>query len=399
MYSGVSKRKHPFKIMLKKLLILVSFSCLSSMASNTFKIHGTIHHAKVSACVECSYMRWQNEQWVKVIDSARIVNDKFEICGEVDRLTMATLYYSDLPAVHVFVEQGETTFLWDAYKNWGYTQEGTSIDKEVKSYRQFLENADSIFTIAQIDFLASLNAINKEIQAGPSSDKMDTLSIAFGKLMKKRKIQQQQYASTQLDFIKSHSELRIAPLLMYELLGNEQLDDDEVFAVAETVKKVGNFPECKLLQDEMQRISATYQPKVGQKPHDFIRKSLDGKDIQLSSYRGKKVVLMDFWASWCMPCIKNFSALKNIYAKYADKGLEIIGISCDKSFEDFKTAVNKNHLPWVNVPAKSNGEDISVAFKVNEVPLYILIDKTGNIVSLTNKVSEEEEALILKLLE
>ena len=344
-------------------------------------------------------MRWQNEQWVKVIDSARIVNDKFEICGEVDRLTMATLYYSDLPAVHVFVEQGETTFLWDAYKNWGYTQEGTSIDKEVKSYRQFLENADSIFTIAQIDFLASLNAINKEIQAGPSSDKMDTLSIAFGKLMKKRKIQQQQYASTQLDFIKSHSELRIAPLLMYELLGNEQLDDDEVFAVAETVKKVGNFPECKLLQDEMQRISATYQPKVGQKPHDFIRKSLDGKDIQLSSYRGKKVVLMDFWASWCMPCIKNFSALKNIYAKYADKGLEIIGISCDKSFEDFKTAVNKNHLPWVNVPAKSNGEDISVAFKVNEVPLYILIDKTGNIVSLTNKVSEEEEALILKLLE
>ena len=117
-------------------------------------------------------MRWQNEQWVKVVDSARIVNDRFEICGEVDRLTMATLYYSDLPAVHVFVEQGETTFRWDAYKDWKYTQEGTRIDGEVKLYRQFMEKADSIFTVAQKDFLISLNALNKEIQAAPSADKM-----------------------------------------------------------------------------------------------------------------------------------------------------------------------------------------------------------------------------------
>ena len=369
------------------------------MASNTFKIHGTIHHAKGSACVEYSYMRWQNEQWVKVVDSARIVNDRFEICGEVDRLTMATLYYSDLPAVHVFVEQGETTFHWDAYKDWKYTQEGTRIDGEVKLYRQFMEKADSIFTIAQKDFLISLNALNKEIQAAPSADKMDSLSMDFGKLMKERDLQQQKYVGTQLDFIKSHSELRIAPLLMYELLGNEQLDADEVFAVAETVKKTGNFPECKLLRDEMQRISATYQPKVGQEPYDFIRKSLDGKDIQLSSYRGKNVVLMDFWATWCVPCIKNFTALKDLHAKYANKGLKIIGINCDISFEDFKTAVNKNHLPWVNVPAKYDGEDLSVVYKVETVPLYILIDKTGNIVSLTNKIAEEEEALILKLLE
>ncbi len=369
------------------------------MASNTFKIHGTIHHAKESACVEYSYMRWQNEQWVKVVDSARIVNDRFEICGEVDRLTMATLYYSDLPAVHVFVEQGETTFRWDAYKDWKYTQEGTRIDGEVKLYRQFMEKADSIFTVAQKDFLISLNALNKEIQAAPSADKMDSLSMAFGKLMKERDLQQQKYIGTQLDFIKNHSELRIAPLLMYELLGNEQLDADEVFAVAETVKKAGNFPECKLLQDEMQRISATYQPKVGQEPYDFIRKSLDGKDIQFSSYRGKNVVLMDFWATWCVPCIKNFTALKDLHAKYVNKGLKIIGINCDMSFEDFKTAVNKNHLPWVNVPAKYDGEDLSVVYKVETVPLYILIDKTGNIVSLTNQVAEEEEALILKLLE
>ena len=64
--------------------------CLTTMASNTFKIHGIIHHAEDSAYVEYSYMRWQDEQWVKVADTARIVNDIFEICGEVDRLTMVT---------------------------------------------------------------------------------------------------------------------------------------------------------------------------------------------------------------------------------------------------------------------------------------------------------------------
>lgn len=369
------------------------------MASNTFKIHGIIHHAKESTCVEYSYMRWQNEQWVNVVDSARIVNDRFEICGEVDRLTMATLYYSDLPTVHVFVEQGEMTFHWDAYKDWKYTQEGTNIDGEVKLYRQYMEKADSIFTIAQKDFLMSLNALNKEIQARPSSDKMDSLSMAFGKLMKERVIQLQKYLSTQLDFVRSHSELRITSLLMYELLGNEQLDADEVFAVAETFKKADNWLECKLLRDEMQKISATYQPKVGQEPHDFIRKSLDGEDIQLSSYRGKKVVLMDFWASWCVPCIKNFPALKNLYVNYADKGLEIIGISCDKSFDDLKTVLDKSHLPWVNVLAESDGENLAEVYKVRSIPLYILIDKTGCIVSMTNEITEEEETLILKLLE
>ena len=388
--------------MLKRnsFFFLLLFVCLIVQASNTFKIHGIIHHAKDSAYVEYSYMRWQDKQWVKVADTARIVNDKFEICGEVDRLTMVTLYYSDLPAIHAFVEQGETTLHWDANDDWKYTQEGTNIDGDIKLYRHYMQDADSLFTIAQKDFLISLNNINKEIQAGLPAEKMDSISMAFRTLMKEREILQQKNARTLLDLIKSHSELRIAPLLMYELLGDESLDADEVFVVAEMVsRKAGNMPECKLLQDEIRRMKATYQPKVGQEPYDFIRKSLDGKDIKLSSYRGKKVVLLDFWASWCVPCIKNFSALKNLHAKYADKGLEIIGVSCDRLYDDYKTAVEKSHLPWVNVLAKSDGEDLSEVYKAEAIPLYILIDKTGIIVSMTNEIAEKEEALIQKLLE
>ena len=68
-------------------------------------------------------------------------------------------------------------------------------------------------------------------------------------------------------------------------------------------------------------------------------------------------------------------------------------------YDDYKTAVDKSHLPWVNVLAKSDGEDLSEVYKAEAIPLYILIDKTGIIVSMTNEIAEKEEVLVLKLLE
>jgi peroxiredoxin len=100
----------------------------------------------------------------------------------------------------------------------------------------------------------------------------------------------------------------------------------------------------------------------------------------ISEFRGK-YVLLDFWASWCGPCIEEFPALKELYANYHVKGLEIIGISLDSKKDKWHDAIRKYNINW---PTWSdlNGSDNKVAqlFGIKEIPKKLLVDPAGNLV-------------------
>lgn len=141
---------------------------------------------------------------------------------------------------------------------------------------------------------------------------------------------------------------------------------------------------------------------VGKIAPDFFTPDTIGKMIKLSDFRGKSYVLLDFWASWCVPCVKGIPHMKVLYTKYHDKGLEIIGISCDSSKEEWITAIRKHQIfTWYNVLSKqslernSQGyvdpEDISEKYPTDGIPKYLLIDKTGKIIGKWEGYSEENE--------
>ena len=90
------------------------------------------------------------------------------------------------------------------------------------------------------------------------------------------------------------------------------------------------------------------QPAVGQKAKEISLPDVKGKNIVLSSLKGK-IVLIDFWASWCGPCRKSNPELKNTYAKYQSKGLEIYGISVDNESADWKQAIKDDRTTWIHV--------------------------------------------------
>lgn len=107
----------------------------------------------------------------------------------------------------------------------------------------------------------------------------------------------------------------------------------------------------------------------------------DGNRVSLADYSGR-VVLIDIWASWCVPCIQEFPGLRELYAKYKDHGLEIIGFSVDKDGESWKNALVKHELPWVNISDLKAWDSRMIAdYGIQAIPFTILIDRGGMIAS------------------
>ena len=122
---------------------------------------------------------------------------------------------------------------------------------------------------------------------------------------------------------------------------------------------------------------------VGGTPDDFTLPTPDGDSLSLYSLRGN-VVLLDFWASWCAPCLAEAPNVKKIYEKYHDKGLEVLGVSLDKEgdYDKWVDAIKKHGLNWKHV-SSLKGWDCPVAkqFNVTAIPRMYILDRNGKIIA------------------
>ncbi len=141
-----------------------------------------------------------------------------------------------------------------------------------------------------------------------------------------------------------------------------------------------------------------------QLPGNFIDvkgTTLAGKPLDWESYRGK-VVLVDFWATWCGPCIAELPNVKQQYRRYHDKGFEVVGISLDTDRDKLDAFVEKNEIPWTSLfesDKESQGWDspLAVHYGIMGIPTAILVDKEGKVVSMMAR-GPELVALLEKLL-
>ena len=127
--------------------------------------------------------------------------------------------------------------------------------------------------------------------------------------------------------------------------------------------------------------------------------SPDGKEIKLSEVvAGNKYTLLDFWASWCPPCMAELPYLKASYAEYHDKGFEIYGVSYDEDGAAWRGAISDNGMNWVHVSALKGWDCPTQAlYGVSSIPRSYLIDSKGNIVA-QNLRGEALEAKLAELL-
>jgi peroxiredoxin len=170
------------------------------------------------------------------------------------------------------------------------------------------------------------------------------------------------------------------------------------YSLAESYKNSGSFDLAKkqyqhlidnfadsnekmlaMAKSNLEDMNVIKQLAVGGDPISFNVKDLEGKPLSIDKFKGK-VVLLDFWATWCRPCIAEMPNVKRIYKQYQKEGFEIIGISLDHSKAPLESYIKKNDIDW---PQYYDGaawnNEIAKKYKVRSIPATYLLDRKGKI--------------------
>ena len=175
--------------------------------------------------------------------------------------------------------------------------------------------------------------------------------------------------------------------LAHDKIGNHDAADSAYQKLIDH-PKYGSRSQAKLAkkileQDKTERKGELPRPPganmsprawIGKPAQDFQGTDLKGEALSLKDLRGQ-VVLLDFWATWCGPCIAEMPNVKKTYAKYKDQKFQIIGISLDRSAEPLEAYIEKEELGWLHYWDKSR--KVSTVYKVRGIPATFLIDGEG----------------------
>ena len=179
------------------------------------------------------------------------------------------------------------------------------------------------------------------------------------------------------------------------LMTNQTLDEVQAFYdnLTDRVKKSAPGLALKQTMEDMQQVN------IGGMAPNFELTTPDGKKLSLYDLRGH-IVLLDFWASWCAPCLAEVPNLKAIYEKYHGKGLNILGVSLDEKEAAWKSAIERKGLTWQHVSSLKGWKcPVAQRFKVTGIPRMYIIDAQGKIIAQDlrgEKLAKKMDELFIK---
>lgn len=149
-------------------------------------------------------------------------------------------------------------------------------------------------------------------------------------------------------------------------------------------------PRHALSQAPAPGAPAPAQLEVGQPFPDFTATELNGKAASVGAFKGK-VVLVDFWATWCGPCVAELPHVLKTYEKFHPKGFEVVGISLDRDKNKLTKFIAAKKIPWVQV--LDNKGELAQRYSVQFIPLTVLVGKDGKILAIGARGEQLEAAV------
>lgn len=173
---------------------------------------------------------------------------------------------------------------------------------------------------------------------------------------------------------------------VYEAVVNQLIAGFDGSPTIEQVKL--NYQQLKAQNEAMDFLAP------GKIAPDFAQPKADGSMLKLSDLKGK-VVLIDFWASWCGPCRKENPNVVNLYKKYEKDGFTVLSVSLDKAKEPWLAAIEKDQLSWPNHVSdlKFWSNEAAQLYKVTGIPFTVLVDREGKVISTKLRGPDLENTL------
>ncbi|MBP1613888.1 MAG: resA 8 [Bacteroidetes bacterium] len=347
---------------MKKIIYLFAATALglaSCTGNKGYTVKGTVEGAADGDTV---FLQERADRQFNKLDTAIIKDGTFAFEGVQDSTVNRYLTYA----------KGEEQLIMDFFLENGKIE--VKLGKEDDSATGTPSNN------AYQEFRAQLNAINKKQSAIYESMGDTTLTDK----QKEAKIKEMNgLESEMMTTIKAGIEKNISNTVGVFLLGqyNYYMEYPEIEPLL--AKIPANFQKNESILQLKELVSVAKKSAVGQKFVDFSMLTPDGKPMKLSDYAGKgKVVLVDFWASWCGPCRQEMPNLVKAYAKYKSKGFEIVGVSLDKDGQSWKDGIAQLNITWPQMSdLKFWDSEGSKLYAIRSIPHVVLIDKDGTIIA------------------
>jgi peroxiredoxin len=350
------------RFFMKKLFIVFSFAAFLSACStpDSFVIKGEIEGKDNE---KVALMKFVEGRW-SVEDTTRITNGEFELNGSVELPEMrAVMLGKKNVLAQFFAENGVIKIKADADSIDNAEITGSSSNDEF-----------TVFTDEMKRFSKEVNILQNEYNSARMSrdeERQNKARIDFEAMIDNQRIFAKNY-------IRENISSTTAPFVALWQL-SEQLESKEIDElIASFDPSISNsiyITQLKKKADEKRVLG------VGAVAPDFTMNNQEGQPVALSSLRGK-VVLIDFWASWCQPCRHENPNVVKLYNEYKEKGFDIIGVSLDRDKKSWIKAIEDDQLEWNHVSDLKFWDNVvAKQYKVKSIPHTVLVDKDGKIIA------------------
>lgn len=370
---------------MKKLALLALTGILFSCNSNGYKISGEIKGLADGTKV---FLEKQDSlKGVVTIDTVKIKDGSFTFEGKVSEPEIHNVRFDQIQGGFVIVlEEGTIKAEINKDSIAKAKISGTFNNDELQKYNAEMSKIQKKMMAFQAKNMTAI----QEAQQKQDTVTLNELKKEYKKFNNEFKVISEAYVEKNP---KSFISVLLTEGMFAELEPNIQKIQKYYDAFSDDVKKT---KPGKRIKDKLQKFSSV---EIGQKAPDFSGPTPDGKTISLKQSLGK-VTIIDFWASWCMPCRKENPNVVALYNEFHSKGLNIIGVSLDREGESakWKEAIAKDKLTWNHVSnLKFWDEPIAKQYNIQSIPATFILDKNGIIVA-KNLSGAELRAKITELL-
>ena len=342
-------------------ILVLSLTVLACQtAKDEFSIKGSITGVETGKV----YLQKIVDGRPQSIDTADVVEGKFTFKGKMD-----------LPDIRILRLNEQDYFAQIFLDN-----SSIMVVANKDSLRSTKITGSATHDIFQV-YLTELESLNKQVTAlqqkyqsamtSENADEAKKAEIDYTSMLENMKFFTK-------NFVKEHNTSVVSAYLTLVQLA-PQIEEAELDSIiAKFPAEISNSEYVIKLKEKSEEVKKT---AIGVVAPDFTMNDPAGKPIQLSSLRGK-VVLIDFWASWCGPCRQENPNVVKLYQKFNSKGFEIIGVSLDRTNEEWVKAIKDDQLSWVHVSDLQFWQNAAARlYSVNSIPQTYLLDKEGKIIA------------------